>query len=61
MTFEKLTDIEVRIQESDASTSELCDDIKAFIKDWDAPENKDNLMNWSSCKFNALLHEKRLS
>ncbi|KAH3912956.1 hypothetical protein HBI56_089610 [Parastagonospora nodorum] len=50
MTFEKLTGIEVQIQESDASTSELCDEIKAFIKDWDAPENKDNPRNWSSLK-----------
>lgn len=50
MAFEKLPDVEVQIQESDASTSELCDEIKAFTKDWDAPENKDNPRNWSSCK-----------
>jgi hypothetical protein len=50
MASKKLFDIEVQVQESDVSTKELCGHTDAFTEDWDAPDNKENPRNWSSCK-----------
>jgi hypothetical protein len=49
MASKKWVNIEIQLQESDAS-KEICDQTDALTDDWDAPYNKENPRNWSACE-----------